>query len=560
MKENYELNKVTKVSSIKEMLELSKKEAGDKIAFQYKDEENKDNIVKVTYKEFNDDVDEIGTALVKYNLHDKHIAIIGENSYKWLTVYLAVLKSTGVFVPIDKELTLEGVINVLKHSESEVLFFSDRYEKWIEEIKKELPNIKYFIGLNKKENVDEKVLSYEKFKEEGYNELKKGNTTYLNLQDDVNKLKLLVYTSGTTGDPKGVMLTEKNLISVVYYGLQVADIKTKCLSVLPYHHTYEAVAGILVELHNHSCICINDSLKNVLKNIQLYKPDFIYLVPAFAEVFYKNIWATAKKTKKDKLLKIMIPISNFLRKIGIDLRNKLFKSIHDGLGGNLKEIVCGGAPVRAEIGKFFDDIGIILLNGYGITECSPLVSVNRLKFNDSSTVGVILPCCEVKFENVNEEGDGEICVKGDIVMMGYYKEKEKTDRVLKDGWFNTEDYGHLTSKGQLVINGRKKNLIVLDNGKNIYPEEIENIILKIPYVQEVIVKGKKNDIGQEVALIAEVFLNKDKVEELNTENVKEKLKLDIRNVTKELPIYKKISDVEIREEEFVKTTTNKIKR
>ena len=501
-----------------------------------------------------------GTALVKYKLHDKHIAIIGENSYKWLTVYLSVLKSIGVFVPIDKELTIDGVINVLKHSESEVLFYSERYEKWIEEIKKELPNIKYFIGLNKKENVDEKVLSYQKFKEEGSIELKKGNKTYLNLQDDVNKLKLLVYTSGTTGDPKGVMLTEKNLISVVNYGLQVADIKTKCLSVLPYHHTYEAVAGILVELHNHSCICINDSLKNVLKNIQLFKPDFIYLVPAFAEVFYKNIWATAKKTKKDKLLKIMIPISNALRKIGIDLRNILFKSIHDGLGGNLQEIVCGGAPVRAEIGKFFDDIGIVLLNGYGITECSPLVSVNRLRFNDSSTVGVILPCCEVKFENVNEEGDGEICVKGDIVMMGYYKEKEKTDRVLKDGWFNTEDYGHLTSKGQLVINGRKKNLIVLDNGKNIYPEEIENIILKLPYVQEVIVKGKKNDIGQEVALIAEVFLNKDKVQELNTENIKEKLKLDIRNVTRELPIYKRISDVEIREEEFVKTTTNKIKR
>ena len=553
-------NDVRMVGSIKEMLDIGKKEAGDQIAFQYRDEENKDNIIKVTYKEFNRDIDSLGTALAKYNLHDKHVAIIGENSYRWLTVYLTMLKSKGVFVPIDKELTLDGIINVLKHSESKVLFFSEKYEKWIKSIKKELPDIKCFIGLNLKEDLDEKVLSYEKLKEDGFKELEKGNKTYIELQDDINKLKLLVYTSGTTGDPKGVMLTEHNLISIVNYGLQVADIKTKCLSVLPYHHTYEAVAGILVELHKHCCICINDSLKNVLKNLQLYKPDFVYLVPAFAEVFYKNIWATAKKTKKDKILKIMIPISNALRKIGIDLRYKLFKSIHDGLGGNLKEIVCGGAPIRPEIGKFFNDIGIVLLNGYGITECSPLVSVNRLNFNDTDTVGVILPCCEVKFENVNEEGDGEICVKGDIVMMGYYKEKEKTDRVLKDGWFNTEDYGHLTSKGQLVINGRKKNLIVLDNGKNIYPEEIESVIIRIPYVKEVIVKGKKNEIGQEVGLIAEVFLDEEEVKKLNTDDIKKKLKSDINDVCRPLPLYKKISEIEIREEEFIKTTTNKIKR
>ena len=553
-------NDVRMIGSIKEMLEIGKNEAGDQIAFQYKDEENKDNIIKVTYKEFNQDIDELGTALTKYNLHDKHVAVIGENSYKWLTVYLTMLKSTGVFVPIDKELTLDAIINVLKHSESKVLFFSEKYSKWIKSIKKELPDIKCFIGFNLKEDLDEKVLSYEKFKKEGAEELKKGNKKYLELQDDTNKLKLLVYTSGTTGDPKGVMLTEHNLISIINYGLQVADIKTKCLSVLPYHHTYEAVAGILVELHKHCCICINDSLKNVLKNLQLFKPDFVYLVPAFAEVFYKNIWATAKKTNKDKALKAMIPISNVLRKVGIDLRYKLFKSIHDGLGGNLKEIVCGGAPIRPEIGKFFNDIGITLLNGYGITECSPLVSVNRLNFNDSDTVGVILPCCEVKFENVNAEGDGEICVKGDIVMMGYYKEKEKTDRVLKDGWFNTEDYGHLTSKGQLVINGRKKNLIVLDNGKNIYPEEIEAIIIRIPYIKEVIVKGKKNDQGQEVGLIAEVFLDEEEVKKLTVENLQSKVKSDINEVCRTLPIYKKISEIEIRKEEFVKTTTNKIKR
>ena len=559
MSKNYALNKVTKVNSIREMLELAVKEAGEKNAFEYRDENQSDKIVKVTYKEFNNDTEELGTALASIGMADKHIAMIGENSYKWLTVYLTVLKSTGVFVPIDRELPCKDIINVLKHSDSEVLFYSEKYEKWINEIKENVPNIKFFIGLNRKEH-DGNILSYDIFKENGKNVLNQGSKIYTELKDDENKLKLLVYTSGTTGQPKGVMLTEHNLISVVYYGLQVADIGEKCLSVLPYHHTYEAVAGILVELHHHSCICINDSLKNVLKNLQLFKPDFIYVVPAFTEVFYKNIWNTAQKSGKDKALKKLIPISNGLRAAGIDLRQKLFKSIHDAFGGNLKEIICGGAPIRPEIGKFFNDIGITLLNGYGITECSPLVSVNRVKFNDSYTVGVVLPCCEIKFENVNSDGDGEICVKGDIVMQGYYKDAEKTARVLKNGWFNTEDYGSINKKGQLIINGRKKNLIVLDNGKNIYPEEIENYILSIPYVQEVVVKGKKNKIGQEVALIAEVFLNEEKVKELEINNVEAKLKEDIQNVCKELPMYKRISDIEIRKEEFEKTTTNKIKR
>lgn len=551
------LNEVTKVTSVKQMLELAVKEAGDKPAFQYKGEN--DEIVEVTYKEFVKDTEELGTALASIDMQDKHIAMIGENSYKWLTGYLTVLKSTGVFIPIDKELSANEIINVLKHSDSEVLFYAEKYEKWIPQIKAEVPTVKFFIGLNKKED-DEISLSYDKFKENGAKLLEQGSKIYTNLKDDENKLKLLVYTSGTTGTPKGVMLTEHNLMSVVYYGLQVAEIKTKCLSVLPYHHTYEAVAGILVGLHKHACICINDSLKNVLKNLQLYKPDYIYLVPAFTEVFYRSIWNNAQKTGKDKILKVMIPVSNALRKIGIDLRNAFFKSIHEAFGGELKEIICGGAPIRPEIGKFFNDIGITLLNGYGISECSPLVSVNRIKLNDSSTVGTILPCCEIKLENVNEDGDGEVCVKGDIVMLGYYKDQEKTDKVLKDGWFNTEDYGHINKKGQLVINGRKKNLIVLDNGKNIYPEEIENYILGIPYVQEVVVKGKKNSQGQEVALIAEVFLNKEKVEELNIEHIEEVLKKDINEACKELPVYKHISEINIRKEEFAKTTTNKIKR
>ena len=557
MQKNYSLNTVTKFDSINEMLELAVKEAGNKIAFKYK---VGDEIKEVTYNDFQNDTIYLGTGLHSLGITNSHIAVIGENSYDWITVYLTVLKSNSVIVPVDKELPVSDIINVLQHSDSEVLFYSKKFDKYITEISEALPNIKYFIGFDNKDD-NEKILSYKKLMETGKKLFENGNTSYSEIKKtDTNKLKMLVYTSGTTGMAKGVMLSEHNLVSCVYYGLQVSTVYTTCLSVLPYHHTYEAVAGLLVALHHHCTICINDSLKAVLKNLQLYKPDYIYLVPAFAEIFYKKIWANAKETGKDKALRIMIKVSNGLRKVGIDLRKKLFKSVHQAFGGNLIKIVCGGAPIRPELGKFFNDIGLNLINGYGITECSPLVSANRDYFNDCSTVGVVLPCCDIKFENVTPDGDGEICVKGDIVMMGYYKNPELTKEVLVDGWFKTGDYGRFNDKHQLIINGRKKNLIVLENGKNVFPEEIENYIMGIPYVQEVIVVGIKNNAGSETGLCAEVFLNADKVKELNITDANTKLKQDIAEACKDLPVYKHISKIVIRDKEFEKTTTNKIKR
>lgn len=554
---NYPINEVIKFDNIREMLDLAVENDPNHIAFMYK--ENKQEKQK-TYKEFQNDTFYLGTALSSIGMDKTHIAVIGENSYNWVTVYLTVLQSNGVIVPVDKELPTADIINVLKHSDSEVLFYAGKYEKDIKEIAEKCPDVKYFIGFNL-EKSEGKFLSFKEFIAKGKSLYDSGDKSFVNsTPNDTRILKMLVYTSGTTGMAKGVMLSEQNLMSCIYFGLQVCTIYTKCLSVLPYHHTYEAVAGLLVSLHKRCTICINDSLKNVLKNLQLYKPDYIYLVPAFAEVFYKKIWANAKENKKDILLKMMIGFSNFLRFFGIDIRKKLFKAIHTSFGGNLKEIVCGGAPIRSEIGKFFDSIGISLYNGYGITECSPLVSVNRFYFNDPSTVGIILPCCNVKFENVTPEGDGEICVKGDIVMLGYYKNEELTKEVIKKGWFNTGDYGRINEKRQLIITGRKKNLIVLANGKNVFPEELENYILGIPYVQEVIVRGIKDEKGIENALLAEVYLNSEKVKELNLTNLEDTVKKDIAKICQELPVYKKISEVKIRDTEFPKTTTNKIKR
>lgn len=547
---------VTKINSIKEMLELSVKEAGDKVAFKYK----KDNeIVDITYNEFQNDTFALGTALLEKGCEKNHIAVIGDNSYEYITVYLTVLKSSGVIVPIDKELPIKDVVNVVNDSDSTVLFYDAKHENGLLENAEKMPNVKYFIGFSRDKD-EGKFLSFNKFKEDGKKSFDGGNKKYNTLTSDENELKMLVYTSGTTGMAKGVMLTEHNLISCVYYGLQTATILTRCLSVLPYHHTYEAVAGLLVAMHKRATICINESIKTVQKNLQLYKPDYVYLVPAFVEVFYKKIWTNAEKSGKDKILKIMIPISNALRKVGIDLRRKLFKSVHEAFGGELKEIVCGGAPLRPELARFFDSIGIMLLNGYGITECSPLVSVNQFEFNDPATVGVILPCCEVKIDNPTEDGDGEILVKGDIVMKGYYKQPELTAQVLKDGWFNTGDYGRINEKGQLMLTGRKKNLIVLENGKNVFPEELELYISSISYVSDVVVYGVKNNSGAEVGLCAEVFANDERVSELGIDDVEAALRKDITKVCEKLPVYKRITKIVLRKEPFEKTTTNKIKR
>ena len=547
--------KVDYVKTIKEMQEKAVAACPDRLNFRYREGKK---IIDVTFKDFYDLTLHLGAAIHDLGSKDKHIACIGENSFNWITVFYTVLKSDAVFVPIDKELPEKDIIYVLNHSESEMLFYTKRYEKNIEEIKKQCPKLKTLIAFDNDEDKNN-VLSYKKLIEKGkklYNEGK-----FKEEEHDTNVLKEIIYTSGTTGLAKGVMLTEHNLVSVVTGALEITTLEKVALSVLPYHHTYESSCDILIGMHNHTTICINDSLKNVVPNLNEFKPGLMMIVPAFAELFYKKIWATAEKEGKANLLRKLIKISNGLRKVHIDLRGLLFKSVRKAFGGNLKQLISGGAPLRSEIGNFFNDIGILMQNGYGITECSPLVSVNTPTLNDPSTVGIPVSCCEVKTINNTEEGIGEICVKGDIVMKGYYKDEEKTKEVLQDGWFNTGDYGMITEKGQVKIVGRKKNFFVLENGKNVYPEEIENYILAIPYVQETIVKAATNEHGMNGNnLVAEVYLNPEAVKEMGNIDIAKKLKDDVNEQTKELPVYKRISEIIIREKEFEKTTTNKIKR
>ena len=556
MQRKFTYNEVKKFNSITEMMEIAVADAGDKDAYRWLD---KKEIKSSTYSEFYKTQNILGTALASLGLSKSHVATTGENSYKWVCSYLTMLRSEGVFVPVDKELPIDDMINVLTQSDTEAIFYASKFEKIFHERENDLPNIKYFIGFGREED-EGKFLSYDKLIEKGKKLLDDGDRSYLDQKPDPNALKMLVYTSGTTGDPKGVMLSEHNLVSMVYYGMQVSKPETTELAVLPFHHTYEAVPGVLVSLHKHNTMCINQKLTQVLKNMQVFRPDYMYIVPAFAELFYKKIWAAAREGGKERGLKMLIHMSNALRKIGIDKRRKLFKTILDSFGGELRTLICGGAPVRAELGYFFDSIGIYLMNGYGITECAPLISVNRFDLDDCTTVGFVLPCLELKFDDVTDEGIGEICVKGDNVMLGFYKRPDLTEQVLKDGWFSTGDYGMLDSEGRLKITGRKKNIIVLTNGKNIYPEELEEKIGNIDYVKEVVVYAVLDENGAEDGLCAEAFLDEDMVSDMNEPDIKARLKKDIDEALAELPRYKQISEVVIRDTEFVKNSSNKIKR
>ena len=543
MKEN--MIDESKILSLREILSKAATECPDKWAYRYK---RNNSVVNVTFKQFYNDTLSLGAYLTERGYSDTHIAIVGENSYEWITVFLTVLNTSGVFVPLDKELPTDDLIGLINESDSTLIFCDKKHETELAGRLGEIPGIKEIITFER-ETTEGNLISYAEAMKEG---AALDKSRYLNLEIDENALKYLVYTSGTTGIAKGVMLSMRNIRYTIHYGVKLQKMLDCGLSVLPYHHTYEAVCDLLAALHEHTTICINDSYKNVSQNLKLFKPDYLYIVPMFAEFFKKAILKEAERKGSLKKLLRGIKISNFLRKIGIDLRGVFFKEIKQSFGGNLTKINCGGAPISPETVDFFIDIGFKFHTGYGITECCPIVAGNKDGCLTNDTVGGIMQCMQVKIDNPNENGEGEIILKGDNVMMGYYKRPDLTAEVLSDGWFSTGDYGAITKQGFLKITGRKKNLIVLNNGKNIYPEELENRISQIEYITEVIVRGVKDGETGEVGLLAEVYCENPKSEE--------EILSDIRKVQSKNPYYKRISEVKLRTEPFPKTTTKKIKR
>ncbi len=552
MKKEFKEYNVEEFRSFREAVKRHVDRHGDRPAFVFRE---KRQLKTVTYKEFYEDSQCLGNALFKMGYSDKHVACIGDNCYRWIVVHFTMMNSNGVFVPLDRQLPKQDIVTVLNHSDSEVLFFTKKYIPILDEIRAELPNIKVFVCLDAEES-SENFLTFDSLISEGKKVLEAEGNLYEQVGGDTDALRLLVYTSGTTGMAKGVMLSERNVMTCINTGLRLTRLYDRAISLLPYHHTYEGI-GLVAELACGVTIFINDSMKNLLKNFEEFKPQTAFLVPAYLEAFYKRIQKAIGSKKP--IIDAMICISNGLRKMGIDLRRKMFGMILKPFGGELTKVISGGAPIRPEIADFFDSIGVTVVNGYGITECSPLVAITREGYDDCYTAGVPIGSVKVKIKDPDENGVGEVCVKGTSVMLGYYKNQEATDRVMEDGWFNTEDLGMFDDVGRLKITGRSKNLIVLRNGKNIFPEEIENYILSIPYVAEAAVTAWCDESGEEAGLCAHVYLDPQS-DVAMSDNREEKVREDITKVCRELPVYKQVSRVNIRKEEFVKTTTNKIKR
>ncbi|MBQ7096692.1 MAG: AMP-binding protein [Clostridia bacterium] len=536
MIKDYPLYDVPVFKNVKEFIDLVGEKYADETAFLF--ERNGEDI-GVSYEQLRRDIYALGTYFYTVGLEDgDRIAVMGENSYEWIITYFATVNTSKVIVPIDKELGAPEVANLINSSGAKLFVYADTKAKLIDEAKANMAGVETYIPMSQFGDIIEK----------GNEMLEAGDSRYENNKIDVEALCTIIYTSGTTGDPKGVMLNHRNLAFDTVNSCRNFVQPNGSVLVLPIHHTFGFTASVLCQLCRGYFVYINNSLKNILKDIEKSHPRHLCVVPLFVETFYKSLWRTVKKQGKDKLLKKMITVSNALRKVGIDLRSVLFKSVKKGFGGNLEMLIAGGAPLDLKYAKGFDDLGIAIINGYGITECSPIVSVDRNKKYLFAAAGVPIPNTEVKIYEPNEDGEGEIIVKGDHVMMGYYNNPEATKAVFLDGgWFRTGDIGTIDENGFIHVTGRIKNIIILSNGKNVYPEEIENVILQnVEGVTEVVVYGEDD------VICAEVYTE--------TPNEKDRIKKDIQALNDNLPPMKQIKRVLFRDTEFEKTTTKKIKR
>ncbi len=481
----------------------------------------------------------IGQYLYDCGMAGKKVAILSENSYYWAICYYACGMSRLTCVPLDAKLTDADLTELMERSACSAIIYTQDYASAIKMMQaSDKVVITEYI---KMEDFDEIV-------KKGHDSLDAGNKSFLEEEVKGDDLAFIVYTSGTTGKSKGVMLSHKNVCSNAIATCR-AMTASHTIAFLPFNHTFSWASALIAcqLLAEWGYIC--RGLKDIQKDIATWHPQHFSAVPLAVETIYKRIWFTAKKQGKEEILKKGLKISNFLMKFGIDVRAKLFKEVHENLGGELEMIICGGAYLDTKYEKGLYDLGIQVVNGYGITECSPVVTVNRLDDFRFGSAGKVLDCNEIKIHEPDEEGVGEVYIRGTNVMMGYYDEPEATAEAFDDGWFKSGDYGYIDKDGFLFLRGRKKNLIVLSNGKNVSPEEIEEKLLKIEYIKEVLVYEENG------AITAEFFLDT-----IEKPDAKEQIKKDVREFNKQMPAFKQVSKVKTRDTEFPKTTTLKIKR
>ncbi len=552
------LHEKIEFENVRDLIEFAAEKYVDKCAYSYKPNPNKTDIKRISFNQLRDDVRALGSELVSMGCTGKHCVLLGSFSYQWILTYFAVLSVGGVLVPLDREWKSEDLANTALSADASFLFCDEDLADKAEAISKAAQLVEPTVFLRAKEN-ERNLVS---LKAKGETKFYKNPDSYFNAPIDSNALALLVFTSGTTGKGKGVMLPQKSFLSDLSDIIPYIDFTDKTVGVLPPHHTYGSSVMLIGHVMIGSEVYLSAGLRFITKELKEQKPGHLILVPLYLETFYRKILATVKRQGKEEILKKTIKVSNALRKTGIDLRKKLFASVRDAFGGELSLVICGGAPLNAEIVDFFDAIGISTLNGYGITECAPIVAVNRSKRSVPGSVGPVLEIDTVKIDNPNEDGEGEILVKGPNVMLGYYKDKDATASAFdRNGYFRTGDYGKLDENNVLYITGRKKNLIILSNGKNVYPEEIENELMAVPGVLEIVVyEGQSRRGIAQNAIVAEIYPDYDYCEKNGITDVKKHLKSYVDEYNKKAVSYKRIGLVKVRKDEFPKNTLRKIMR
>jgi len=559
-KKNYPLYETTVFEDFRIMTENVAKKYPDRVAISYKKNPRDKETVDVTYREARDYIRNMGTELINMGFTDKHIALIGESSYEWICSYFSLMSIGAVTVPIDKELPADEMAGILNFSDCEAVIYSPVIEDKIKSIADKIPKVKNYICM-RKANLED-ALNLADIVQRGREKFENGDNSYYNYEIDPERLATIVFTSGTTGKGKGVMLSQKNIVTDMTQGMYLFAITPKTMNVLPPHHTYGSTVNFVGHFAQGSTIYISSGLRYILEEMKEQKPLHLVLVPLFVETMHKKIWQTAEKSGKAETLRSLIKVSNFLLKIGIDLRRTFFKSIHNFFGGKLEFIICGGASLNQDIIDDFNSFGITILNGYGITECSPLVSCNRNKYQKKGSVGIPIVGELIKIKDPDENGEGEICVKGPNVMLGYYKDPEATAAAFdEEGYFKTGDYGRLDDEGWLYITGRIKNMIVLCNGKNVYPEEIESEVSRIYGVSEVIVyAGESRAQKSKEVIVAEIFPDYDALNLKGINDVQAYFNEEIKKVNSRMVSYKAVKKVKIRNGEFPKNTSRKILR
>ena len=566
MNKNYPIYKTTFIDDMRSLVEEAAQNFPEDIAISYKEHYSDKEVKRVSFTQWRDDVRSIGTELIARGLREKTIALIGENSYGWCCSFFAIMAIGSVVVPVDKDLNIDDIKGIIDTTESEALIFGKASEDKISEIlsNKGFSTVSKLFSIADSSKVADiqEVTSLNSLIVAGAKRYADGDNSYYDYKIDVNKLASIVFTSGTTGKGKGVMLSQANIGLDMTLGMYNFDITKKTLHVLPPHHTFGSTVNYVGHLSQGCEVYISSGIKHVSDEIREQQPTHLILVPAFLEVMNKKIWAAARKGGKEGLLKGMMALSNFLRKFGIDIRRKLFKSVLKPFGGKLEMIICGGAKLDEDIIRTFDSIGITVLNGYGITECAPLISANRNKYQKPGSVGTPILACRVKIDNPDENGEGEICVKGPNVMLGYFNNPEATAEAFdKDGYFHTGDYGRLDEEGWIYITGRKKNLIILSNGKNIYPEELEAELQKIEGVSEVVVYAGESKVQKDkITIVAEIYPDFDLLKARGVENPQSYFDDQVKLINSKLPVYKAIKRVKLRDTEFQKNTSRKIVR